>query len=631
MIDRTLATTTLPAKNRNPIRLPLLLTTVNFTTSNARAMLFELTIGVPLWNVVRLTILSFVTSNLISLIWTTGLSVRAGQRISSGRPVQLRPRPFTKSSIVIEEDTRDGKVRVILALATVTLVAAELLMEFGTGSVSVPGSTLTYGGYHLNTTSQPIDVLSTGEGIWRMLKSSDRVTGASMRLHGLTDRMMASYSVTAEELQVLRSTIERGEGEYAILDSLDPMDKLATSRNGSLWFAGVGGAVLFRGSNFLYYDGASDFYIIDWSTKLGNLSLAPLELVMDPGFRANVPAYALGGLDLRIEALGKATLTLECETPHDYPTDWNVSCEGGVGEPVSFIRSDESYSSTREDSLIMYDLTVDFGERVQAPVSAKQFKTVRVLPSGSSRKRSVTHVYEGVGVTAVQLRTSVIFAIHSEGTDFICLAMGSSLPFWGDIACRSREWRSEQEKVSAILALQVATSSYKTAWTIHKDWMTGDPLSTHTTVHWLSENLSERRGVSMFSTETVATVDILFLIGLLLVAVVGMCGVGLLLVSARAVSPNYRGPRRVTLETSRRILAMSNASKYNCHVTPRLAPTTFVTRTGDLTCHFETTYDCANEAIGYAEVARDGLVMLGGPRRHRGPSQVGDRRTKNAS
>lgn len=92
--------------------------------------------------------------------------MRAGRRVTSGRAVAFAPRPYSRGSLVSEEDRSDTYFRWILLIATILLGCSDLLMEFGSSTAEVSTGRTIVTGYELAREHVPIEVVSIGRGQW---------------------------------------------------------------------------------------------------------------------------------------------------------------------------------------------------------------------------------------------------------------------------------------------------------------------------------------------------------------------------------------------------------------------------------------------------------------------------------
>lgn len=67
----------------------------------------------------------------------------------------------------------------------------------------------------------------------------------------------------------------------------------------------------------------------------------------------------------------------------------------------------------------------------------------------------------------------------------------------------------------------------------------------------------------------------------------------------------------LTIDGSRRMLAMSALTSYNCSRIPRSPPKTILTKSGDMTCHLETTYSEGLDSVDVKSAEAEGLVLMG--------------------
>lgn len=69
-------------------------------------------------------------------------------------------------------------------------------------------------------------------------------------------------------------------------------------------------------------------------------------------------------------------------------------------------------------------------------------------------------------------------------------------------------------------------------------------------------------------------------------------------------------PLGVTLEATRRVLEMSNISRYNCSMTSRDPPVNRIVETGPLTCHVETGYGGSPRTAGINSYPQSKVKLL---------------------
>ncbi|CDF32783.1 unnamed protein product [Chondrus crispus] len=101
--------------------------------------------------------------------------------------------------------------------------------------------------------------------------------------------------------------------------------------------------------------------------------------------------------------------------------------------------------------------------------------------------------------------------------------------------------------------------------------------------------------------------------GILIIAGAFTVGVILVLLSYPSAEHAGSGISKLTIDGTRRVLAMSLLTKYNCGLQPRVAPCTVLIQTGECTGHLETSYLEDLEPVPLAALGGESkLVVLGG-------------------
>ncbi|CDF36219.1 unnamed protein product [Chondrus crispus] len=192
----------------------------------------------------------------------------------------------------------------------------------------------------------------------------------------------------------------------------------------------------------------------------------------------------------------------------------------------------------------------------------------------------------------------------------MCLAPVGAGKF-GRSICRRKLWDSSDELVSAYQALQLSTVDFESLWFTRTRWDEASDLRVVTRVLWISDNLKVRSGTARFETRTVATVNELFISGLAIIAGVMVTGAVICLYYWRASRDVTESCRFLTLDGSRRVMAMSYVDRYNCGKVPISPPLTSLLRSGERSCHLSTYYLSDEDPISMKEIEESKLLILG--------------------
>ncbi|CDF41264.1 unnamed protein product [Chondrus crispus] len=157
-------------------------------------------------------------------------------------------------------------------------------------------------------------------------------------------------------------------------------------------------------------------------------------------------------------------------------------------------------------------------------------------------------------------------------------------------------------------------SDFRKIWGVFQAWKVGKKTTSPTEVRWLSNEMQCEQGELLSDKKLIATVNELFLIGSGAVLFAVLAGLSVCSFYARRASKWPPVCRALTIDSSRRVMAMSKLSKYNCSGVPTKPPMTLIMRSGENTCHFETTYDDRIDPIGMSDAHKEKLILLGGGR-----------------
>lgn len=412
-------------------------------------MILELTIGVPMWNVVRFISLSLVTKTVLSKLWSSSVAFKAGSRVAAGIAIELKPRPYTRSSLVTEEDSRDRIFKILLWTVTVMLTAADLLMEFGSGSAEVSTSRVLNTGYENATELQPLEIRKSGGGRWTPALAADRKIKTSYRVYELENLEGNSLGVTSQDLGILQNTRNAGESGGQMLTAATPNEWVLASRGENIWFAGNAGAALLKGRKVIFTNGAQVYkFVLEETEWRGEPSPAVIEMVSHSYLFRNFQAYSYSGAIVTDELRERPQLALDCTNTPEYPSSWEVACVDAGVRPSEVLKHDRDPPEPERALLVRHDLRVDFGVRVGIEMPWAEFKRASSRPVSSTSGRVSNEVLWGEKSTLVLTQTAGVLLHRSGPRVDICLSIMGDTNNGGRPVCRGRTWDSTEEVVA---------------------------------------------------------------------------------------------------------------------------------------------------------------------------------------
>lgn len=234
------------------------------------------------------------------------------------------------------------------------------------------------------------------------------------------------------------------------------------------------------------------------------------------------------------------------------------------------------------------------------------------FPSTSQTGR-VSSALLSIGDMTLAMTRTVGVSIIRDGLEAtMCVIVVRRINDPGGLACRKKVWTSDVEMVSAFFALQLNVAEYQTAWLLYQSWRRSDAPRAEVSVRWIAPTLAQRSGNLLMEKRTVATINWFFITGLLIMSFAAAAGAVITYVhwvKCRGAAPSAG---HLTIEGSRRVLTMSKLTKFNCSSVPIYPPVSMLVRTGDNTCHLETTYSRELKPVSLEEIKADKLVTLGG-------------------
>lgn len=528
--------------------------------------------------------------------------------------MEFTPRTYTRGTLVTEEDRRDWKFRFILTAVASSLVAADLMIEFGTGSAEVAaGNTLTTG-YSLTGGSSLIETRQVGQGIWA---PTTRTPNRLNVTYDVGEKMSLYDENNTLDERAWNIFLEHRSGAIAGFQPLiadTPSEQILAGSGDEIWFQGGSGTIIVRGSEVIYCDWYFAYRLTQQDYR-GHPSIAILEMltsgVWSTHIRLTRLLYQIDPFSVTIELNSLPVIAVDCDTTPEYPDAWGVECINGKTRLGEFRRHDRVQTDDKDTVLRSYNITVEYGERVQPREELELLKHTKFIPAGSSSRRTDIVLLWGEGLEVIR-SLSFELKLYTEGvSSVICIKFIEVKDLDGGEECRRRDWADPTERAAAFQALQISLANRRHLRDIFEVWSSSGNASALTQVLWISEALSDHRGTLLSDVKTVATLNNYFIIGVTIIFISFMAGVINLVVHWRLGRENPESCRYLTLESSRRIAVMSARSRYNCSQIPNRAPITAILRSGDFTCHLSTSYSEQPESLSLPACRKEGLLLMG--------------------
>lgn len=290
-------------------------------------MIIELTMGVPLWNMVRFITLSVIMTTVLSRVLSSGVALRAGARVSTVHSVRLKPRPYTRGSLVTEEDDKDWKLRILLLSVTVALFTADLLIEFRSGTAARVSDKLVDVGYNNLEFEVPMEVRDLGKRRWAPARRLYRDFNASYRVWGGANYQESGYTLTESDLEIIRNPTDIPRSDRQVLpgDTYIFDEWVVLGSGEDLWFSGGAFMALLRDKYVILFSG-DQVYVLDEISNRGDPSIAVVEMVINKLFWDNLAVHSRFGNTLVVEMYRPPSLSIDCGRAPEYPSSWDVGC-----------------------------------------------------------------------------------------------------------------------------------------------------------------------------------------------------------------------------------------------------------------------------------------------------------------
>ncbi|CDF32221.1 unnamed protein product [Chondrus crispus] len=355
---------------------------------------------------------------MLAKLWSSNVAYRAGSRVSSGSPVQLRPRPYTRSSLVTEEDGNDWRFRLVIAFVAFILLSADLLIEFGSGSSDVASGNMIATGYGAAGRSQPLDVRRNSDGTWSPALRSQRIVNATYQVYEVDLVPDEAWGITERDIQVIQNTREAVEADGQIITSAIPEQWMLTGNGRELWFTGFAGTALVKDDKLLFTNGFESFVLLETSWT-GEASIAVTEIVSNLLFVTKIQFYSDLNITVTVRMDKLPQLMLDCDGNTEYPASWQVVCVDVSIRPSEVVRHDGNLLPPALTTLKSQSITIDYGKRVEMEIPWAIFDEVDSRPSSSFDRSIRTETFNGENATLVVTQRAGVLMMR-EGRQVTC-------------------------------------------------------------------------------------------------------------------------------------------------------------------------------------------------------------------
>ncbi|CDF33173.1 unnamed protein product [Chondrus crispus] len=548
---------------------------------------YTVPVPVPLWNVARFMFISVGVTSLLSKLWSSIGASAAGCVVARGGEVQLRSRTFTRSSLVAEEDAKNWKVRWLINAVAMLLFVSDLALEFGSGAKEVLAGPRLGAGYQQAHALPQLEVIHTSLGHWDIASQAGELyfqdfKVTEMSRYSFTDGTKPSVDDLADlrKRDVLDSSWQR-------IDSINKGAWLAVRQLAHVSFAGAPGKMLVRNRTAIYSGYMGEYVLeiigqgnIDSSIFAEAMSETRLAVAFTTLTRTNSP--------LRISLPARPQFEVNCGGDGTSIPGWKVVCRPFTSRPWQMLRPEVAATRDRRWQVESELVDVYFGAPSDRGDVQSDADGLEYSPRTSDGASRVVSTRRG-SILLTLGRWQMKLSVSPKGL-VTCLR---PLHFRTDAesyACRVRLWQEETEQQGAMMALQLAMYRDSEAWAIYDMWKASPATVSTVRLEWIRGGLTSRAARQVSNTRTVATVRAPFLLGIMIILGTTLLGILVLISNMRVVG---RGPallRNLTIERTRRSLAMSQSTRFNCCHVPCHSPVTSIVATGDLTCHLTTTY-----------------------------------------
>lgn len=506
----------------------------------ASAKVYELGIGVPMWNVVRLIIVSMSMAAVVSKSWALGIAYRAGNVMARGGRVRLEPRSLTRGSLVVVADGNDMWVSRLVLVATGALLIADFLIEFGSGSVDIPTRARHRTGYSGAGFRTPLYAGMKAGGSWVPTKrlSRDFSTTYEVGEVNVDNLVEAGFEQSHVEELVAITKVTFSGGQSLV--SSNAKEWVLTGGTDMPWFLGIVGAAMLNEPFVLFCD-ALECYLLKERNWKGSPSIAVAEMVTSLQFRSSVWEAVKHGYILEMQMFEKPVVTINCGQETAYPADWKVECvEPGVG-PARILRHDRHVTPAGLNPMRLFAIEVDFGEPTEAGIPWNDVDKVSVQLGGFDNQQLVKIVYAGGNFTMFMTESVGVLIKWAGEIGTVCVQITGALRTEGEVICRRKEWQAEELSL-VVKSLILTLSNVENVWPLINEWRDRGRGTTQTRLAWISGTIDDTRAEYLNEFKTEATVNLAFIAGVWLITMVLLVGVLLAIVSWW---PNRNSPKSV--------------------------------------------------------------------------------------
>ncbi|CDF37331.1 unnamed protein product [Chondrus crispus] len=395
---------------------------------------------------------------------------------------------------------------------------------------------------------------------------------------------------------------------------------ILASRGKDIWFAGQAAAVLVRGRRLILFTG-TELYVLEEDSAEGSPSIAVVEIASSLFFKRSLRRHSYAGSVVSFELQAQPRLRINCTDAPAYPKQWGIQCVDSKVSRTVIIKHDSTDNGLESGLFDTHRLTLDYGTATRKLVVPwSEFDFGRSRPASRPTNKMEVEVMASNDTVLVMKETSSLMISHSGHRAIICLGLTGDPLYAEGMECREKDWGNLASMASAFRSLQIETAKFSRAWEIYHQWRTEANTSAPTRTTWIAKDLRVTRGRCLRDTHTVATVNTHFFAGISILLSNLVCGVFVYVWLKNTTLDGEFREKSLTLDSSRKVLAMSNLTRFNCDRTPEATPWTAIVRSGDRSCHLETSYGSESDVIDINVKRSEKLILMG----HRGNGRRSD-------
>lgn len=314
-----------------------------------------------------------------------------------------------------------------------------------------------------------------------------------------------------------------------------------------------------------------------------------IELAANPESNRETRRAADLGAKVRIYMHDRPVFSIDCR-PVKTEEHWEVHCSKEAGIQSRLLAHDRTARRKEEVAIRVTEAEVNYGSKSdsEAPTLGEAIVAHWYPASPMSQRRHLV-VFSSSEQDGILFTEGAMKYQFISGRGVVCPNVGMGEGEVPNIHCRQRKWDSSLEFHKAVSMLHATLSGRSELKRLYNAWQLNSQEANVTVKAYARHGGGEYARLK-YSEITVVRLGWLFISGACVHIVVIISGLALLInVRYRSRSEESQLPP-VDLEATRRILAMSSCTKYNCNMVPKAAPRTAILKTSGITAHLQTWY-----------------------------------------